>query len=242
MTFPAKRVIAGESSGGREAEGRRCSLSDLSGRRIDLPMLRKLRPRSVYDVIALLALVVGLIGTGSAVAAIVISSNSQVAKDTISGHRPPSGKHANIVERSIGALDIARDSISGAEIASGTNVQTCAAPLLARYGRICAHSDGQLRNLHDTLDYCSRRGLRLPTLSEAVTLAQNYNVPGVHDPGPDQTLNTSSFWADQYYEDQPDYEASELVPAGTFVRETGTFGRAHPTMGLTTVCVTDPSA
>jgi hypothetical protein len=204
-------------------------------------MVRKLRPRSVYDVIALLALVVGLIGTGSAVAAIVISSNSQVAKNTISGHRPPSGMHSNIVGGSIGAADIAKDSITGAEIASGTNVQTCAAPLLARYGRICAHGDGQERTWYDAVDNCARQGLRLPALSEAITLAEDYNVPGVRDPAEDNTLNTTSFWTDVWRVDQTS-EAGNERPKGTYVRETGELGELGPTNALRTVCVADPSA
>ena len=47
---------------------------------------------------------------GTAAAAIVVSSNSQVASNTISGHKPPSGKHANLITGSVNGQDIAADS------------------------------------------------------------------------------------------------------------------------------------
>ena len=49
-------------------------------------------------------------------AAIVVSSNSQVASNTISGHKPPSGKHANLIVGSVNGQDIAADSLTGLDI------------------------------------------------------------------------------------------------------------------------------
>src|SRR5215471_16467699 len=58
------------------------------------------------NVVATLALFVAL-GGGTALASYVISSNKQVGPGTISGHKPPSGDHANIVAGSINGKDIA---------------------------------------------------------------------------------------------------------------------------------------
>jgi hypothetical protein len=48
-----------------------------------------------------------LSATGNAAAALIITSNGQLAGNTISGHRPPSGDHSNIIARSITSADLA---------------------------------------------------------------------------------------------------------------------------------------
>jgi hypothetical protein len=65
-------------------------------------------------VVAYLALFVALGGT--AVASVIITNNSQVAKDTISGHKPPSGKHANIIGGSLNGQDLADNSVAGSDV------------------------------------------------------------------------------------------------------------------------------
>src|SRR5438874_943415 len=56
------------------------------------------------NVVSLIALFVALGGT--ALGAVIITDNSQVASDTISGHRPPAGKHPNIIGGSINDPDV----------------------------------------------------------------------------------------------------------------------------------------
>jgi hypothetical protein len=58
------------------------------------------------NVVSLAALFVALGGTAAAVT-YVVSSNSQVGPGTISGHKPPSGKHANIIAGSVNGNDLA---------------------------------------------------------------------------------------------------------------------------------------
>jgi hypothetical protein len=72
------------------------ALKRLSSRRIARP--------SSGLVVALLALVFSVGGT--AAAAVVINSNSQVGPNTISGHHPPAGKHANIIAGSVTENDL----------------------------------------------------------------------------------------------------------------------------------------
>ena len=67
------------------------------------------------NVVSLTALFVALGGT--ATAAVIITSNSQVARDTISGHQPPSGDHSNIITSSLTGKDIANKGLTSADIA-----------------------------------------------------------------------------------------------------------------------------
>src|SRR5207244_1406592 len=65
-------------------------------------------------VVACLALFVALSGTALAVNA--ITSNSQVSADTISGHNPPAGKHANVIGGSLNATDLAGGAVTLAKL------------------------------------------------------------------------------------------------------------------------------
>jgi hypothetical protein len=88
----------------------------------------RLRRPSPAMVVACIALFVALAGT--AMASVIISSNSQVGRGTISGHHPPSGKHPNIIAGSINGKDIAPasvgnrrlspDSVDGSKVLDGS--------------------------------------------------------------------------------------------------------------------------
>lgn len=165
-------------------------------------------------IVACAALFVALGGTATAVT-YVVSSNSQVGPGTISGHKPPSGKHANIIA----------GSINGTDIADRSGVDTCPPTLTVKLGPICAGGDGVARVWIDALHYCSGLGLRLPTIAEGVTLAENYDVPGV--------AAGQEFWM----QDTDGTDAAidnENGDALGFVA----WGQPH----IYTVCVTDPSA
>ena len=62
-------------------------------------------------IVALIALLFSLGGT--AVAAFIITSNSQVGMNTISGHHPPRGDHANLIAGTVNAKDQAPGTVSG---------------------------------------------------------------------------------------------------------------------------------
>jgi len=177
--------------------------------------MRRTRQQLTFaNVVSVTALFVALGGT--AVASVIITSNGQVAQNTISGHKPPSGKHPNIIA----------GSISGTDIADRSGVDTCQTPLTAKFGPICVGSDGGARNWFQAISYCNGFGLRLPTLSEALALATNYDVPGVSA--------SQRFWTDEeLYEDA--YTVNAVDDDGGFA--TTLAANAHQT-----VCVTDPSA
>src|SRR3954454_19558770 len=82
-------------------------------------MRRLLRHRpSPAMAVALLALFVAL--GGSAMAAFVVSSNSQIGPDTIYGANKPATANDNIVDGSIMAVDIAASSLGGGRIKDGS--------------------------------------------------------------------------------------------------------------------------
>jgi hypothetical protein len=77
--------------------------------------LRRLSPSMA---VALLALFVAL--GGSAMAAFVVSSNSQVGPNTIAGGNAPAGAHSNIIAGSVAAADIKPNSIGSGRILDGS--------------------------------------------------------------------------------------------------------------------------
>ena len=81
--------------------------------------MRRIRPRSVYDVIALISLFL-VVGGGTALAAFVVSSNSQVGPNTISGHKPPTGDHSNIITGSVNGTDLAANSVNSPKVTNGS--------------------------------------------------------------------------------------------------------------------------
>src|SRR5690242_17609446 len=83
---------------------------------MEVTVLSKLRSRLTYgNVVATLALFVALGGT--AAASVIVSSNSQVAQNTISGHKPPSGDHPNVIAGSVSGQDLASGAVSGPKLA-----------------------------------------------------------------------------------------------------------------------------
>src|SRR3954452_13049501 len=77
-------------------------------------MRSRFRP-SPAMMVACIALFVALGGTATAVT-YVVSSNSQIGPGTVSGHKPPTGKHANLIAGSVNGQDIADNSLAGADI------------------------------------------------------------------------------------------------------------------------------
>jgi hypothetical protein len=179
--------------------------------------MRHIRRHLTYANVMVTILAFVVLGGGTALAAYVVSSNSQIGPGTVSGHKPPSGKHANIIA----------GSINGTDIADRSGVDTCKTPLVAKYGPICAGADGGLRTWQQAVDYCTGFGLRLPSVSEAIALAKKFDVPGVS--------GTELFWTDEESENAGTLSAREVNDSGDgfFLRETLT---------NKTVCVTDPSA
>ena len=59
-----------------------------------------------------------VLGGGTALGAYVVSSNSQIGPNTVSGHKPPTDTHANIIGGSINGTDLATSAVTGPKIAA----------------------------------------------------------------------------------------------------------------------------
>jgi len=82
-----------------------------------------MRPRpSAALVVAILALFVSLSGT--ALAAVVISSNHQVAAHTIAGANAPSGDNKNLIPGSVGSGDLHAGAVGAAQLATNAVTST----------------------------------------------------------------------------------------------------------------------
>jgi hypothetical protein len=93
------------------------------------------------------------------------------------------------------------NSLTGADIDESTltGVKDGCHAGATLFGRLCAVSDNTSRALDTAFTYCASIGLRLPTWSEAVTLAKQYDVPGVAINGffwtaEVVTVGTNGFW------------------------------------------------
>ncbi len=91
------------------------------------------------NVVATLALFL-VLGGGTALASYVISSNSQVGPGTISGHTPPSGKHANIIAGSINGEDVKESSLG--QVPSAAQANPVAFANISHSGTVRANSRG----------------------------------------------------------------------------------------------------
>src|SRR3954447_3007743 len=82
--------------------------------------MSRIRKHLTYaNVMATLAVFL-VLGGGTALASYVISSNSQIGPGTVSGHKPPTGKHANIIAGSINGQDVADNSLGGADVSESS--------------------------------------------------------------------------------------------------------------------------
>jgi hypothetical protein len=132
--------------------------------------VRRLRPRLTYaNVASTLALVIALSGS-TAMATIVVSSNSQVAKNTISGHAPPTGDHPNIISGSVNATDLAASYKTSVTVHCPTGMQLG--------GGLCFETTERARaNYEVALATCALSDLRLPTEAEVELVYNNTGAP-----------------------------------------------------------------
>jgi len=82
--------------------------------------LSRIRSHLTYANIMSTLAVFLILGGGTALASYLVSSNSQVGPGTISGHKPPTGKHANLITGSVNGQDVADNSLRGADIAESS--------------------------------------------------------------------------------------------------------------------------
>lgn len=83
-------------------------------------MRRRLRLHLTYANVMVTILAFIVLGGGTALASLVITSNSQVASNTISGHQPPTGKHSNIIGGSVNGTDLSSNSVNSSKVTNGS--------------------------------------------------------------------------------------------------------------------------
>jgi hypothetical protein len=191
--------------------------------------MRRIRQHLSYaNVISTLCLFL-LLGSGSALAAVVITSNSQVAKGTISGHKPPAGKHANLIAGSVNGTDVANESLTGADIENRSGVDTCVNTV--RIGQLCVRAENFHRNWYDARNHCANLDLRIPTLGEAIELVRTHDVPNVDE--------SEDFWTDEISGDPTtaNGQRAYAVSDDSAVNSNVSLADAD----IETVCVTTPT-
>jgi hypothetical protein len=136
----------------------------------------------------------------------------------------------DIVNDAIRSKHIKNQQVRREDLAASAK-DRCPSPATLRFGGICAGSDGVDRKFFEALHYCESLRLRLPTLGEASTLAENFDVPGVGASG--------LFWTDELVNSGANTEAQAVPEDGL---ATGTItGQIFNGPELETVCVTVPT-
>jgi hypothetical protein len=123
-------------------------------------MRHRIRSHLSYaNVMATLAVFIALGGT--AMASVIITSNSQVAQNTIAGHNPPSGKHPNIIAGSVNVTDLAPTVRSGCPTGM---------TLVGKRHDLCVDSTDRatVKSWSVSAAICRDAGLRLPSVAEAL--------------------------------------------------------------------------
>lgn len=81
--------------------------------------MRRIRRHLTYANVMVTLLAFFVLGGGTALAAFVVSSNSQIGPGTVSGHKPPAGAHANLIAGSISTKDLAAGAIKAGKLGNG---------------------------------------------------------------------------------------------------------------------------
>jgi hypothetical protein len=130
---------------------------------------RAIRAHLTYaNIVATLALVVATGGT--AAAAVIVTSNSQVAANTISGHNPPKGKHSNLIAGSVNATDLSPGVKSSFKVHCPAGLQ--------RGGDLCFDPSPRAEaSFMAALEACENANLRLPSTGELAEVYQHTGAP-----------------------------------------------------------------
>ncbi len=120
------------------------------------------------NVMATVAVFIALGGT--ALAATIITKNSQVGRGTISGHHPPKGDHPNIIGGSLSGADLSRQLKGSLRLHCPSDMR--------RARDLCFEDSVRTdASLEDALKTCARARRRLPTLAELAVVFEKSGAP-----------------------------------------------------------------
>jgi hypothetical protein len=132
-------------------------------------MTGRIRKHLTYaNVTASLALFLAMGGT--AAASVIVHSNSEIARKTVSGHEPPPGKHANLIAGSVNAKDLSPDLTSSFQLHCPADMQQAA--------DICFEPSARASTPFVTaLQTCQSLRRRLPTVAEMAEIFDHTGAP-----------------------------------------------------------------
>ena len=126
------------------------------------------------------------------------------------------------------SADVQNEGLTGTDIANQSGVDTCV--LGVRIGQLCFRAENDHRPWSQAFGHCANLDLRLPTLGEAMELAQTHDLPDV-DEG-------EFYWTGDRYFIEPDgYFADVVNDSGSVVG----FASDTDEQEAETVCVTTPT-
>ncbi len=127
------------------------------------------RQLTYANVVSTVCLVL-LLGGGTALANVLITKNGQVDRGTISGHKPPSGDHPNIIGGSVAGADLSTKLKASLRLHCPSG--------LRQAGDICFEdSIRPAATLADALKTCASAGRRLPSLAELTLVFDHLGAP-----------------------------------------------------------------
>ena len=191
------------------------------------------------NVISTLCLVL-IVGGGAAYAANTVFSSDivdnqvrsvDVRDDTLSGGgltaadlRSASVGNTEIADGGVRSPEVQNEALTGADILDQSGVDTCVQTI--RIGQLCVRAENFARPWSQALAHCANLDLRLPSLAEAMELAQTHDIPNVDD--------SENFWTGDHY-------LSGANDVADFMDDAGNRGLALASNQLETVCVTTPT-
>jgi hypothetical protein len=115
---------------------------------------------------------------GTAAASYVVSSNAQIGPGTVSGHKPPSGDHANVISGSVNGTDLAAGAVTPTKLAKSAPYSVVGAagqPPFENGWDNFGFGDSTAAFYKDPLGMVHLRGsISGPTASFAFTLPADY--------------------------------------------------------------------
>jgi hypothetical protein len=162
-------------------------------------MRQRLRSHLTYaNVIATLAVFL-VVGGGTAFAAYVVSSNSQIGPGTVSGHSPPAGKHANIIAGSVNGADVKDLAFQDLTLGTGWSggCYGTGAPAVAKSAEGVVHLRGGMCRTSGTSTFLfTLPAAYRPANPEYLTVDQINGATGRIDVNPNGNVNVVTDPAD----------------------------------------------
>jgi hypothetical protein len=125
--------------------------------------------------------------------------------------------------QAVRSADVRDETLTGADVADQSGVDTCVSTV--RIGQLCFRAENFDRNWNEALGFCADLDLRLPTVAEAIELAQTHDLPDVG--------TTEDFWTDELI--------GESTQEAVLADDSGDLTSDSPAALNETVCVTTPT-